>query len=112
MRIQQNQYRSPHSSGEKAGETISPLILILLCRTRRYRLLFVRLGQVRYWLTPLGDQHSLSLGLNFVHDFQAMDFELSAAIVFIGESFRSWSLYHGHPIALYAEGRGFPLSRT
>src|SRR5713226_1114235 len=27
--VQQNQYRSPHSSGEKAGETISPLILIL-----------------------------------------------------------------------------------
>jgi hypothetical protein len=47
-------------------------------------------------LAALGDEHRLALGLNFIHDLQAMDFELACGHCFhASKTSRSWSLYYG-----------------
>src|SRR5258708_27981940 len=46
-------------------------------------------------LAALGDQHGFALGLDFVHDFEAMDFEFACGHFFHRIDLRSWSFHHG-----------------
>ena len=38
---------------------------------------FLNGDELGHGLAALGDEHGLAFGLNFIHDFQAMDFELA-----------------------------------
>jgi hypothetical protein len=78
MCVEKDQYRSPHSSGVRAGETTSPVTVILPLKKPKMSSFSCSTGtELRYRLSALDDDHGLALGLDLVHDGEAVNFEFA-----------------------------------